>query len=157
MDVRLILSNLSTGTEHMRMIFTVAGLIGFLIVTVLSVSASKAIMTYYERLRLKVFYQWKNSQLKKKKKKMNSKHVTRLLFFPQQRSWILTTLQRLYKSWVPMIAAAHFLCCNQWGASYRTKNKLGAPDVKTIRCAVGHTSIFMGPEHKCAVVLVPGQ
>lgn len=51
------LSNLSTGTEHMKMIFTVAGLIGFLIVTVLSVSASKAIMTYYERLRLKVFYQ----------------------------------------------------------------------------------------------------
>lgn len=41
----------------MRMIFTVAGLIGFLIVTVLSVIASKAIMTYYERLRLKVFYQ----------------------------------------------------------------------------------------------------
>lgn len=48
---------LSTGTEHMSMIFTVAGLIGFLIVTVLSVSASKAIMTYHERRRLKMFYQ----------------------------------------------------------------------------------------------------
>lgn len=52
-----VLPHLATGTEHMKMIFTVAGLIGFLIVTVLSVSASKAIMTYYERLRLKVFYQ----------------------------------------------------------------------------------------------------
>ncbi|CAJ1055608.1 uncharacterized protein LOC117805478 [Xyrichtys novacula] len=38
--------------EHMTMIFIVAGSIGFLLVTLLSVSATKAIMTYYERLRL---------------------------------------------------------------------------------------------------------
>ncbi|XP_029681702.1 uncharacterized protein [Takifugu rubripes] len=56
-NARVQESTSSFWTEHMRMIFTVAGLIGFLIVTVLSVTASKAIMTYYERLRLKVFYQ----------------------------------------------------------------------------------------------------
>ncbi|XP_042259731.1 uncharacterized protein LOC121891067 isoform X1 [Thunnus maccoyii] len=39
-------------SEHMTMISIVAGSIGILGVTVLSVSASKAIMTYYERLRL---------------------------------------------------------------------------------------------------------
>ncbi|XP_028427026.1 uncharacterized protein LOC114550440 isoform X1 [Perca flavescens] len=38
--------------EHMTMIPIVAGLIGFLGVTVLSVSVTKAIMTYYERLPL---------------------------------------------------------------------------------------------------------
>ncbi|XP_056223909.1 uromodulin-like 1 [Seriola aureovittata] len=37
--------------EHMTMICIVAGSIGFLGVTVLSVSATKAIMTYYERLQ----------------------------------------------------------------------------------------------------------
>lgn len=36
----------------MTMIFIVAGLIGFMGVTVLSVSATKAIMAYYERLQL---------------------------------------------------------------------------------------------------------
>ncbi|XP_071330885.1 uncharacterized protein [Trachinotus anak] len=39
--------------EHMMMISIVAGSIGFLGLTVLSVSATKAIMTYYEQLRLK--------------------------------------------------------------------------------------------------------
>ncbi|XP_051810454.1 uncharacterized protein LOC110945865 [Acanthochromis polyacanthus] len=39
--------------EHMTMIFIVASTIGFLGVTVLSVSAAKAIMAYYEQLRLK--------------------------------------------------------------------------------------------------------
>ncbi|XP_042367615.1 uncharacterized protein LOC121961627 [Plectropomus leopardus] len=38
--------------EHMTMISIVAGSIGFLGVTILLVSATKAIMTYYERLRL---------------------------------------------------------------------------------------------------------
>ncbi|XP_044042924.1 uncharacterized protein LOC122871633 [Siniperca chuatsi] len=38
--------------EHMTMICIVAGSIGFLGVTLLSVSATKAIMTYYEQLRL---------------------------------------------------------------------------------------------------------
>ncbi|XP_074554894.1 uncharacterized protein LOC141810930 [Halichoeres trimaculatus] len=38
--------------EHMTMIFIVAGSIGFLLITVLSVSATKAIMIYYEKLRL---------------------------------------------------------------------------------------------------------
>ncbi|XP_054480735.1 uncharacterized protein LOC129112596 [Anoplopoma fimbria] len=42
----------SDWAEHMTMISIVAGSIGFLGVTVLSVSATKAIMTYYERLRL---------------------------------------------------------------------------------------------------------
>ncbi|XP_034530098.1 uncharacterized protein LOC117805478 [Notolabrus celidotus] len=39
--------------DHRMMVFVVAGSIGILLITVLSVSASKAIMTYYERLRLK--------------------------------------------------------------------------------------------------------
>ncbi|XP_018552655.1 uromodulin-like 1 [Lates calcarifer] len=38
--------------EHITMISIVAGSIGFLGVTILSVSATKAIMTYYERLQL---------------------------------------------------------------------------------------------------------
>ncbi|KAE8281605.1 hypothetical protein D5F01_LYC20596 [Larimichthys crocea] len=42
----------SSWAEHMTMISIVAGSIGFLGVTILSVSATKAIMTYYERLRL---------------------------------------------------------------------------------------------------------
>nr|XP_033470436.1 uncharacterized protein LOC117249140 [Epinephelus lanceolatus] len=42
----------SQWAEHMTMISIVAGSIGFLGVTVLSVSATKAIMTYYERLQL---------------------------------------------------------------------------------------------------------
>ncbi|KAM6961518.1 uncharacterized protein LKV04_020529 [Tautogolabrus adspersus] len=42
----------SSWAEHRTVIFIVAGSIGFLGVTVLSVSAAKAIMTYYERLRL---------------------------------------------------------------------------------------------------------
>ncbi len=44
--------HLSAGAEHMTMISIVAGSIGILGVTVLLVSATKAIMTYYERLRL---------------------------------------------------------------------------------------------------------
>nr|XP_020505189.1 uncharacterized protein LOC109995715 [Labrus bergylta] len=54
----MINKKLKTGTtpsswaEHMMVIFVVAGSIGFLGVTVLSVSATKAIMAYYERLRL---------------------------------------------------------------------------------------------------------
>ncbi|XP_031732724.1 uncharacterized protein LOC116399603 [Anarrhichthys ocellatus] len=42
----------SDWAEHMTMISIVAGSIGFLGVTILSVSATKAIMTYYEHLRL---------------------------------------------------------------------------------------------------------
>ncbi|XP_069013070.1 ZP domain-containing protein-like [Embiotoca jacksoni] len=38
--------------EHVTMISIVAGSIGFLLLTVLSVSATKAVMTYYEQLRL---------------------------------------------------------------------------------------------------------
>ena len=44
--------HLFAGSEHMTMITIMAGSIGILGVTVLSVSATKAIMTYYERLRL---------------------------------------------------------------------------------------------------------
>ena len=44
--------HLFAGSEHMTVIFIVAGSIGFLGLTVLSVSATKAIMTYYEQLRL---------------------------------------------------------------------------------------------------------
>lgn len=43
--------HLFTGAEHT--ISIMAGTIGFLGLTVLSVSSTKAIMTYYERLRLK--------------------------------------------------------------------------------------------------------
>lgn len=44
--------HLFAGAEHITMIFIVAGSIGFLGVTVLFVSATKAIMNYYEHLRL---------------------------------------------------------------------------------------------------------
>lgn len=40
------------------MIFTVAGSIGLLGLTILLVSATKAIMNYYERLRLKGSHRW---------------------------------------------------------------------------------------------------
>lgn len=39
------------GTVHMTVIFVVAGSIGFFGLSVLSVSATKAVMTYYERLQ----------------------------------------------------------------------------------------------------------
>nr|XP_019955532.1 PREDICTED: uncharacterized protein LOC109637536 isoform X2 [Paralichthys olivaceus] len=42
----------SRWTEHMTMVFVVAGLMGFLGITMLSVIAIKAIMTYYKRLQL---------------------------------------------------------------------------------------------------------
>ncbi|KAF3859643.1 hypothetical protein F7725_022042 [Dissostichus mawsoni] len=41
----------SAGADHMTMIAIVAGSIGFLGVTVLTMSATKAVMTYFERLR----------------------------------------------------------------------------------------------------------
>lgn len=43
--------HLFPGAEYMTVIAIVAGSIGFLGVTVLLVSATKAIMTYYEQLR----------------------------------------------------------------------------------------------------------
>lgn len=45
------MTRLFAGPEHVPVIFIIAGSVGLLVVTALSVSAIKAIMTYYERLR----------------------------------------------------------------------------------------------------------
>ena len=40
------------GTKHVKVIAAVVGPVSFLLLAVLGVSATKAIMTYYEKLRL---------------------------------------------------------------------------------------------------------
>ena len=47
--LKVIVSICFAGTEHMKMIFIVAGLMGFLGIAMLSVIAIKAIMTYYKQ------------------------------------------------------------------------------------------------------------
>ncbi len=53
MQLQKLCVHLSAVAEHMTVISIVAGSIGVLGVTFLSVSATKAVMAYYERLRLR--------------------------------------------------------------------------------------------------------